>query len=232
MLSADKSLALKEVIGFGCLVVISKLLVDPLTWKFSGPITLIGSMLILAIYLHRRGEGLAGIGFAVPGGLKSRLMILPKCLLTAAAIILTGVTVAKTGELLGLDLVKDNAGIAERLADVPGNLNMYLLWLGLIWVSSGLCEEMFFRGFLITRMLTLFNGVKFQRTLSVFFPALSFGLVHVYYQGLQGLIITGFIGLTLGTLFLLFKRNLWPLVIGHGLVNSLSLTAVYQQWDI
>ncbi|CAN0277659.1 unnamed protein product, partial [Chrysoparadoxa australica] len=59
-----------------------------------------------------------------------------------------------------------------------------------------------------------------------------FGYGHVYYQGLRGLIATGLIGLSLGILFLIYKRNLWPLVIAHAAVDCLGFTALYFNLDI
>lgn len=55
---------------------------------------------------------------------------------------------------------------------------------------------------------------------------------HFYYQSLRGLVVTGLIGIALGTLYLLYKRNLWPLVLAHGLVDTLSFTALYTGADI
>ncbi len=38
---------------------------------------------------------------------------------------------------------------------------------------------------------------------------------------------TGTIGLAFGTLFLVYKRNLWPLIIFHGLIDTAGFTALY-----
>ncbi|QSX38807.1 CPBP family intramembrane glutamic endopeptidase [Shewanella sedimentimangrovi] len=228
-----KSIAAREILGFSALVVLSKFALDPVTWRFSAPITLLLSLVILTFYLHRRGESWVALGLRFPDGFKARFMLLPKGLLTTVAIILTGVLVAKTGAWLGFDfMANENQGIVKRLEDVPGNLPMYLLWLGISWLSAGLGEELFFRAFLISRFNRLFEGFRFQRLLSILFPALAFGLVHFYYQGLQGLIIASCIGFTLGALYLKFGRNLLPLIIGHGLMDSLSLTVFYLQLDV
>ena len=68
--------------------------------------------------------------------------------------------------------------------------------------------------------------------LTIILPALYFGYGHVYYQGLRGLIVTGLIGLMLGVLFVLYKRNLWPLIIAHAVVDSLVFTALFFQLDV
>ena len=77
-------------------------------------------------------------------------------------------------------------GEQERWGDIAGNVRLYLVLLALPWISGGFAEEMFFRGFLITRVQTAFDGIKFASAIAVLFPALLFGYVHFYYQGLQG----------------------------------------------
>lgn len=44
--------------------------------------------------------------------------------------------------------------------------------------------------------------------------------------------MTGMIGVVLGTLYLVFKRNLWPLILAHALVDSLAFTAMYLDLEI
>lgn len=38
---------------------------------------------------------------------------------------------------------------------------MLLLWLGIVWTAAAFGEEIFFRGFLITRTMALFGGRAF-----------------------------------------------------------------------
>jgi len=47
---------------------------------------------------------------------------------------------------------------------------------------------------------------------------------------LTGLVNAGVIGLIFGTFFLLYKRNLWPLVLAHGFINSLGFTSEFMGW--
>lgn len=84
---------------------------------------------------------------------------------------------------------------------------------------------MFFRGFLITRLQAAFKGLPWSSVLAVLLPALMFGYGHMYYQGLRGLVVTGAIGLAFGTMFLVFKRNLWPIILWHGIVDSAGMTS-------
>jgi membrane protease YdiL (CAAX protease family) len=136
------------------------------------------------------------------------------------------------GPAIGLEFLAEvPAGVEDRWGNVRGNLPMYLLWLVIVWTVAAFGEEMFFRGYLVTRLQNVFADIKFGVVLAVFVPALLFGLAHVYYQGLRGLVFTGAIGLAFGTMFLLFKRNLWPMVLWHGIVDTLTFTAIFMNWE-
>jgi membrane protease YdiL (CAAX protease family) len=55
--------------------------------------------------------------------------------------------------------------------------------------------------------------------------ALAFGVMHMPSQGLYGLVVTGIVGFLMGVLFLFGKRNLLPVVLAHGLINTVSMVA-------
>jgi membrane protease YdiL (CAAX protease family) len=42
--------------------------------------------------------------------------------------------------------------------------------------------------------------------------------------------MTGGIGLAFGAMFLLFRRNLWPLILLHGVIDTLTFTAIFMRW--
>jgi membrane protease YdiL (CAAX protease family) len=51
--------------------------------------------------------------------------------------------------------------------------------------------------------------------------------VHAYNRGLFGLLVLGAVGAVLGAFYLMFRRNLWPLILAHGLGNTLGFLADY-----
>ncbi len=222
-----------EVAAFVGLAILSKLAVDPLIWRFSGPITLILTLIVLTFYLRRRNLSWSSFGLIKLTTAKSRWLLIPQTLITILAILGTGLTVGLAGEASGVAfMAADPEPVNARWGNLAGNLPLYLLWLTLAWVCSGFAEEMFFRGYLVTRLRAAFGSTALASIPAVVLPAIVFGFGHVYYQGIRGLVLTGAIGVAMGTLFLVYKRNLWPLVLAHGSVSTLSFTALYMDLDI
>ena len=62
--------------------------------------------------------------------------------------------------------------------------------------------------------------------LAAILQAVIFGLAHAY-QGPVGVIKTGAIGLVFGLAYLAVGRNLWPLIIAHGLIDSIDMVTHY-----
>jgi membrane protease YdiL (CAAX protease family) len=164
-------------------------------------------------------------------GAKAKLWVLPQALLTFGAFCLAVAIVMIGGDVLHLEfMAKIPHGVTDRWGDMHGNLPLYLVWLGIAWISGGLFEEMFFRGYLITRLRTLFSDSRVGSVAAVVLAAAFFGYGHMYYQGLRGLITTMAIGLALGTMFLRLRRNLWPIILVHAVVDSISMTAIFMAW--
>jgi membrane protease YdiL (CAAX protease family) len=225
---SGRLLILFEIASFTALAVGSKALLDPIAWRFSGPISLVLTIAILTAYLHARGQSWREYGLVSLKGIKAKLMILPKAALTLMAFVAAVAPIVLLGPMLGFTFLEEiPAGVEDRWGDVEGNLKLYLLWLAIVWTAAAFGEEMFFRGFLITKIDALFKGTWIAPVLAVFLSAALFGLAHMYYQGLRGLVVTGMIGIAFGTMFILLKRNLWPMVLVHGFVDTLTFTSTY-----
>ena len=65
-----------------------------------------------------------------------------------------------------------------------GNLPNFIMWLGIIWVSAAFGEEMFFRGYLVTRLQEVLPSTRLATVMAVLIPALIFGYGHYDYQGI------------------------------------------------
>ncbi|MCL2287154.1 MAG: CPBP family intramembrane metalloprotease [Firmicutes bacterium] len=81
--------------------------------------------------------------------------------------------------------------------------------------SSAMCEEMMFRGFTAFLLQAVFPGNSIF--LVILITGVVFGLAHIY-QGLEGIIETGVIGMLLMSLFLASGSLILPMVL-HFFVN-------------
>jgi membrane protease YdiL (CAAX protease family) len=95
------------------------------------------------------------------------------------------------------------------------------------WGAAAFGEEMLFRGFMMTRLLAIIGSDGFAaRALAVIGQAALFAAGHAY-LGPRGVIAAGLLGVVFSTLYFRNGRNLWPLFIAHGLIDTVSLTLLY-----
>ena len=220
--------AIAELLVFVGFAMVTKRVADPYFWKYAGPVTLITTLLLLTAYMRWKGERWSSMGLVALPGLKAKLMLIPKTLLVFVAFAIAVASVMFMAEVLDLTFMSEMPeGVEDRWGDIEGNLPLLFLWLGIVWTSAAFGEEMFFRGFVITRLETALGGKKIASILAVLLAAAFFGYVHMYYQGMRGFITTGAIGLAFGAMFLLMKRNLWPVILVHGIVDTIGFIAIY-----
>jgi len=98
--------------------------------------------------------------------------------------------------------------------------------VGVVWIGAALGEELLMRGFVLNRLADLFGHSRIGWALAVIVHAIFFGLLHVY-QGVPGIVGSGVAALIFASIYLLGKRRLLPVIIGHGIINTISLTAYY-----
>ena len=183
-------------------------------------------MLILFVLatalLSRRGERWRSIGLARPHSWRR-----------VAGLVVAGyLGVICLNGLLVL-LVFPRLGVAPpafgALGVLKGHPWVYVSWLLLAWSSAALGEELQFRGFLWSRLERLFGGGRAAAWATLIVQAGLFGLGHVY-QGLGGVLATTCAGLVLGAVFLAGRRNLAACMVLHGLIDTVSLTALFLGW--
>jgi membrane protease YdiL (CAAX protease family) len=114
------------------------------------------------------------------------------------------------------------AGLAWFLAQIglpmPGEIQMLiptetsgkLIWV-IVALTAGFCEEIAFRGYIMTR-LRLLAGLK-SWVIPAVVSALVFGSCH-YYQGLPGFIVISVYGMLFALLYIR-TGSLWPCIIAH-----------------
>jgi membrane protease YdiL (CAAX protease family) len=220
-----------EILSILALLHILRLGFDQIDWRYSGPMTLAAMSPVILIMMRRRGVRWSHIGIRAISWPKGVLLFLPQALLAFFLIGLSGVGIALFGEALNIGVfTADQPDPQERWGTLHGNTSLLLTWLAILWFA-GPAEELIFRGYLISRLRDALGPSFLSCIASVLLPAIIFGLGHVYYQGWRGFFVTGTIGVTLGVLFLLFKKNLWPLMIAHAAFNSMVFIGTYMGAD-
>lgn len=133
--------------------------------------------------------------------------------------------------LFGRYLVPEILKLGDRpnishLMNIPGNLQGLIVALILVWITAAFLEELIFRGFLLNAIDTLLGNTNWSMWGSVVLSSIIFGVIHAY-QGLTGILITGSIGFIFGVAFVLNGRRLWPLIVMHGIIDTLSFISIY-----
>jgi membrane protease YdiL (CAAX protease family) len=115
----------------------------------------------------------------------------------------------------------------SRFDYLTGNLPNLIIQLVNIWITAAFLEEFMFRGYLMKRIIDLQGKeTKIAWVIALVGSAVIFGLVHSQ-QGSGGMFKVGLIGLVFGLSYLAVGRNLWPLILAHGLIDTLDMVQHY-----
>ena len=93
---------------------------------------------------------------------------------------------------------------------IPQDTTGRIVWVG-VSATAGFCEEIAFRGYLMTRLRIL--GKTKTWLIPVVVSSLTFGILHAY-QSLPGVIILSVYGAMFALLYIR-TRSLWPCIIAH-----------------
>lgn len=117
---------------------------------------------------------------------------------------------------------QEAAEVSEEIVEViKKSLPYQISIVFFIWTESML-EELQDRGFSLNRFESLFGNKLISTILAVLIQAVIFGFRHSYDFSDRS-ITTGLIGLVFGAMYVLSGRNLWPLIIAHIVLNSMSI---------
>ena len=148
-----------------------------------------------------------------------------RALLQAVAIAAIAMLVGKLTEWLVIEPTIGDEADLSRFDNVRGNPLTLVGTILSVWVTSAFPEEVIWRGFLMTRLAEILGGSRSAWSSALVASSALFGLAHLY-QGAAGVLTIGVIGVVFGLAFL-WVRNLWPLVVAHGLMHVISFTALY-----
>ena len=143
-----------------------------------------------------------------------------------------GILIAIVLSIMAFEMIKDylpfsleHKNYSENSASKFGNLKRnWLLFFTIMpaVLLESILEELLDRGFLINWFEKLFSKTTIATILAVILQALIFGFRHSYDLSDRSIRV-GLIGLIMGIAYVKFGRNLWPLIIAHCVLNTMSM---------
>lgn len=181
---------------------------------FQGFLSIIGAFAVVVVIKQMRGQTWSDLGLGRP----RRLWTLP---LWVAGIFVATMVIALAGQMAAASFIHAPVDLS-KFSILHQNVPMLIVSLVSIWITAAFFEEVVYRGFLLGRLLDIAGGGLGAAVLLSFVHAVLFGLLHLY-QGPIGVITTGIVGFIFGIFFVLQGRNLWALILVHGLIDTISV---------
>jgi membrane protease YdiL (CAAX protease family) len=174
-------------------------------------------ILVLAgLSMLLRREKPVALGVRRPG----RRLVLPMLAFAAAwSVFQLAVTMPVANHVSG---TKQDLGV---FADFEGNVGLLAALLLLSWTLGAVCEELAFRGYLLTRLRELLGSGPAALGTAVVASAVLFGVLHSE-QGVVGVVAVAIDGIAFAVLRLRYD-TVWAPVLAHGFNNTLGLLTFF-----
>lgn len=177
------------------------------------------TLIVATWQMKVRGITWKSIGFRKPENLLKALLKSGILLITIIATIMAYKVFLNVFPFENDTTAKENTGLHDSVIDVNYiNLSIVIFF---VWIQSAL-EELLERAFLITWLEGLFEKIPFRTTLAVIIQACIWGFRHSYDISERSITVA-LIGIIMGIAYVKFGRNLWPLIIAHCILNTISM---------
>lgn len=188
-------------------------IVNGLFWSFT--------TLVIAIWRMKvRNISWKDLGLSKPESTKKTLLVTIGILI-AVVLSLAAFEMLKDYSPFSLEQKNYSENLASKFGNLKGNWLLFFTIIPAVLLESML-EELLDRGFLINWFEKLFPKTIIATILAVILQALIFGFRHSY-DLFDRSIRVGIIGLIMGIAYVKFGRNLWPLIITHCVLNTMSM---------
>ncbi|MGD9487186.1 MAG: CPBP family intramembrane glutamic endopeptidase [Calditrichaceae bacterium] len=189
-----------------------------------GAVINLGYLIMIVVgagLLQKRNSGWREIGLNRPAGwLKTALSGV--AVFVGAVVLFLAVQGIAVGLLTALGLTLGEID-QSRFNPIEGNLPMFILMVALAWTTIAFGEELFFRAFLISRMV---DFTRIDKGYVIWIAGAVFGAAH-FAEGPVGVLANASFGVFFGWIYLRSARNLWITIIGHGLLNTLRFSLLF-----
>ena len=209
------------IIGIGLQILFTQFIYPYFSLSSGGPvpfrtIVLVG---VITYFFHKSGDSWKGYGLSFP--FKWWELILMVLVLFAINLFL--VQSLK-------DWIREIAQLPPNdysfFSHIEGNEVALVVWLCIAWLSGGFGEEMVFRGYLMGRIAKPLGNTRSDWAIAIVVQAVIFGLGHAYAG--WGAAVSVMVGAVItGTYVMFTRKSIWPLIIIHGLWDSLAVILFY-----
>jgi len=183
-----------------------------LFWSFT-------TLVVATWRMRARGVSWKDLGFRKPKNFAKTLGI---SALILATVMISIIVFEIIKDQLPFSIAPDTSAEGSRFGNLKGNWTLFFSIIIFVWIES-LLEELLDRGFLMNWFERLFSKSSYATIFAVIVQAAIFGFRHFPSHGLSGAITVSIIGLIMGTAYMVFGRNLWPLIIAHCILNTISM---------
>jgi len=178
------------------------------------------TLLVATLFMKRRGITWKSIGLRKPKNI-------PKTFLIAGIVVIIIIAMLLIFNLIqdSFSFVKESSeavkgtGTGQTLSN--GNYGYVFSVILFVWLQSAL-EELLERGFLITWVEGVFSNLKLKTVFAIIIQACIWGFRHSYDISERSISVA-LIGIIMGIVYVKFDRNLWPVIIAHCAMNTISL---------
>lgn len=97
----------------------------------------------------------------------------------------------------------------------PQTASEVTVWSLLMAPTAGICEELFFRGYLVSFLMR-----TQEEWIAIAIPSVAFGLLH-FAQGIVGMLASGVMAASAAVIFVV-TGSIWPSIVAHAVYNIVA----------
>lgn len=199
---------------------IRKVYVPEISFIANGLFWSLTTLAVAAWRMKARHVTWTDLGLCTPKSFKATLIATVAALGLAVGLVIVFQLV---NDQLDLGLAPDRSeySAVSKFGDLRGDWALFLMIIPFVWLQSAL-EEILDRGFLINWIEKALSNGLLATAIAVVAQAAIFGFRHTNDLSERSITV-GLIGLAMGICYVLFDRNLWPLIIAHCTLNTMSM---------